>query len=344
MASGIEKWMARAVRLSLRGFPAPNPRVGCVIVKNGEIVGEGYHDHAGAPHAESMALAMAGSSARGADVFVTLEPCAHHGRTPPCSEALVKAGVKRVWLAVPDPNPIASGGTEYLREHGIDVKVGLLADEARSANRVFLTSFEMSRPYVCLKAAVTVDGFMTREDGSSQWITGPRARSAGQRLRAEMGSVLVGWKTVQRDKPLLTARIKGVVNQPVRIVIDPHARLAGGERVFEEPGRTLWFVGKGRRTLDAQMEAPSGETFDLDWLLEAVQFQGVRGILVEGGPRTLAHFMDRGLFDSVELFVGPNQFGSGARFPWPGSPSGSLKLRAVKKIGGDVQMSFLRDF
>lgn len=306
------RWMRQAIRLSKRGFPAPNPRVGCVIVREGAVVGKGYHPYAGAPHAEAMALTQAGESARGADVFVTLEPCNHVGRTPPCADALIRAGVRSVAIALRDPNPrVEGGGAERLKEAGIEVSVGLCEDEAKEANWVFHEAMSRNRPVVVLKAAMGLDGRVALPSGQSQWITSAESRVAGQRLRAELGAVLVGRGTVATDDPSLTARIRGVVNPPVRIVLDPEARLQGSERVFGPGAETLWCVAAERAT-EAQFPVRMGaDGVDLEALLTQLGSRGVLGVLVEGGPRTITGFLRSGVVDWIVLFIAPKLLGAG---------------------------------
>lgn len=339
-----EAFMRRAVALSRRGYPAPNPHVGCVIVKGGQVVGEGYHDHRGGPHAEVMALQQAGREARGAVVFVTLEPCDHDGLTPPCSHALVQAGVKEVHYACADPNPKAAGGADTLRSNGIEVTGGLLETEARQANLQFMSSFELGRPYVVLKAAVSMDGRISLPTGESKWITGVRARKAAHKLRALSGAVLVGRETVLKDDPSLTARIKGVVNQPLRVVLDPDRSLSDAAKVFTDGGRTLRVVKPG----EAGLEVPFHEgRFDLAVLMQRLVAQGVNGLLVEGGAFTLNAFIEAELADRVELFVAPITLGAG-----PSWLSGEgvarlaeahrFRLDRAFKLGDDIQLTFLR--
>lgn len=332
--------MRRAIALSKRGFPAPNPRVGCVIVKNDTVAGEGHHEAAGLEHAEVAALQEAGSDARGADVYVTLEPCDHFGRTGPCSQALIDAGVRSVTYACTDPNPKAAGGTARLRSAGVLVAQGLLESEASGANQVFLESFRLGRPFVVAKAALTLDGFMAREDGSSKWITGEDARREGHRLRAELGAVLVGVGTVLADDPQLTARIPGVKNQPLRAVLDPHARLTGSEAVFGEPGEVLWLVAQGKQVSDRQAPVPYEHQFDLKEVLNELLAKGIRGLLVEGGPRTLQSFFREKLVDRLELFVSPKQFGSGLALFGPETADLDLVLTSSAKLGDDIHASF----
>jgi diaminohydroxyphosphoribosylaminopyrimidine deaminase/5-amino-6-(5-phosphoribosylamino)uracil reductase len=307
--------MARAVELALNGFPAPNPRVGCVLVRDGRIIGEGHHDFAGGPHAEVVALQSC-ESAQGATAYVTLEPCHHTGRTGPCSKALIEAGVSRVVYAVRDPNEIAQGGAEALILAGILVEEGVLESEARAVNRQFLYAAEHRKPFVTLKAAITRDGFLAREDGSSKWISSKEARLDAHRLRAERGAVLVGRGTVVRDDPLLTARIPGVVNQPVRVVVDPWHRLAGTEKVFDDSAPTIWL---DRFHADLSVEG----------ILRHLYSIGVTGVLVEGGANTLRRFLVLGVGQELVLYVGDMEFGSG--LAWDGGWGGLKDLLLVDR-------------
>ncbi|AIE85787.1 bifunctional diaminohydroxyphosphoribosylaminopyrimidine deaminase/5-amino-6-(5-phosphoribosylamino)uracil reductase RibD [Fimbriimonas ginsengisoli] len=323
-----ERLMRRAIALSRRGFPAPNPHVGCVLVRDGEIVGEGYHHHAGAPHAEAAALSVAGERARGADAYVTLEPCNHFGRTPPCTDALLRAGVRRVVAACPDPNPVASGGLARLAENGVATEIGLLQQEAEAANFRFLSAMRMRRPHVTIKAAVSLDGRIALPSGESQWITGPAARREGHRLRAECGAVLVGRRTVEMDDPQLTARIPGVVNQPLRIVLDPRGRLTGKERVFDAAAPTKHVTGP----------------VDLNELLVELFNDGVTSLLVEGGGTTIAGFVRSRLADAVELFLAPKLLGDGPS--WLNgldlgnlAEAPSLEIDRIKRLGPDLRLS-----
>lgn len=337
--------MARAITLSEKGFPAPNPHVGCVIVHDGVVVGEGYHDHAGGIHAEIMALNQADLHAQGATVYVTLEPCSHEGRTGPCSLALIKAGVARVVIAVADPNPIASGGGQQLHEAGIEVEFGVLEQEARAKNRQFLHSVTSGRPWVRAKSAITVDGKIAWPNGSSKWITGPTAREDGHFLRAETGCVLVGRRTVEFDDPRLTARIDGVVNQPVRVVIDPQGKLNGCEAIFSEGGETIWMTSnQEREVLDQQIGLDSLEPIDI---LRELTSRNVTGVLIEGGAGTLRRFFDADLVDELILYIAPKIYGDGLY--WMGSgqawlPDGvRLTLINSMVLDGDIKLQYIID-
>ncbi len=338
-----EAFMREAVALSKKGFPAPNPRVGCVIVSAGEIVGRGFHAFAGGPHAEIVALQMAGDRARNADVYVTLEPCNHFGRTPPCAQALVDAGIRRLFYAVSDPNPNATGGAKALEEMGIEVRGGLLRELAERNNRPFLVAMRKKRPYIIIKAAVTLDGRISREPGKRERITGIQAIRAGHRLRAEMGSVLVGSGTVQVDDPVLTARISGVVNQPARIILDPEPVLTGNERVFQGEGETLWLVkGPARHRQAIPIPWQSGR-FDLKALLKLLFERGITGILVEGGGTTIRSFLEAGLYDQIELFMAPKIFGRGTSWVGEEAPLNvtlPFQLVRCRRLGPDLQLSY----
>jgi diaminohydroxyphosphoribosylaminopyrimidine deaminase/5-amino-6-(5-phosphoribosylamino)uracil reductase len=343
MSKTPEQLMRRAIELSRLGFPAPNPHVGCVIAVDGEIVGEGFHDHAGGPHAEAVALEQADARAKGADVYVTLEPCNHQGRTPPCSNALIAAGVASVAIACLDPNPKASGGQKALNEAGIRVSSGLLEVEARAANEMFLTAMERGRPFVVGKVAMSLDGRVALPSGESKWITSETSRREGHRLRAECGAVLVGRNTVVRDDPLLTSRLGGVVNQPTRIVLDPNSALSGLEKVFGSDAPT-WHVIK-HPIRENQIGAPmKDDRLDLQALLMDFHKRGITSLLIEGGPITLGHFLTAGLIDRLEIFVAPKALGAGPS--WLGFGVDSLdkaykfKVDGVKQLEDDLWITY----
>jgi len=305
-----ERFMRRAIELSTQGFPAPNPHVGCVIVKNGEIVGEGFHDHAGGPHAEVVALQQAGGKTNGADVYVTLEPCNHTGRTPPCSLTMINAKVRSVIFACADPNPRAAGGSQTLQEAGIEVCGGVLAHDARTANERFMSAMERGRTFIEAKAAMSLDGRVALPSGESKWITNEMSREQGHWLRAQCGAVLVGRNTVETDDPLLTARIPGVVNQPTRLVLDPNGKLSGNEKVFNDDAQTFRIVRKSERSNDIEAEFKDNA---IDWNALAKQLfeKGITSLLIEGGPATLSSALKSGVVNRLHLFVAPKVLGAG---------------------------------
>lgn len=334
-----EALMRRAITLSKRGYPAPNPHVGCVLAQNGVIVGEGWHSYAGGPHAEAVALAKAKDKARGATAYVTLEPCNHQGRTPPCSRALLDAGVSEVFVACADPNPKAAGGLDYLRAQGIAVHSGLLEPQAAAANGQFLFAMRHGRPLIVLKAAIGLDGRSSLASGESKWITSADARKVVHELRAELGSVLVGAGTVVADNPSLSARIRGVRNQPKRIVLDYEGCLSGTETVFDQSSETLCYVRDP--VAPHQSGAPRGDQgFDLKELARTWFERGITGVLVEGGPRTHSSFLKAGLADRVELFIAPKLLGNGPA--WFSADTQildaapNLSLERVKRVGPDL--------
>lgn len=298
----IPEGMQLAIEASLRGWPAPNPHVGCALVREGVVLAVGHHEQAGGPHAEIEALRIAGD-ARGATAYVTLEPCNHHGRTGPCSQALIAAGVVKVVIAVSDPNPIASGGILALRRAGIEVEIGVGERDARRANYRWLWAMGQQRPFVLAKAAVTPDGFVARLDGTSKWITSESQRASARRLRAKLGSVLVGRGTVEADDPALTVRDPLVPVVPVRLVWDPEGRLGSDWRIFDDAAPTLR-IGRGG-------DVPSGSWPEV---LAALWERGIAGVMIEGGANTLRRALDAGVVDEIILFRGTELFGAGKRW------------------------------
>lgn len=312
------KWMRRALALAGRGLGRtnPNPAVGCVVVKAGRVVAEGFHARAGGAHAEAVALGKAGSRARGATVYVTLEPCSHtNKRTPPCVPVLIASGARRVVVAMRDPNPEVNGrGIRALRRAGLRVEVGLLAEEARLQNRAFLGAQTQGRPYVLLKAALTLDGRIATARGDSKWITGPRERAQARRLRGLHDAVLVGIGTVLADDPRLLPSpppgrpfLRVVLDSRLRLPLTSHlVRSAGEARVLvlghENTRRRLALEARGVivRT-DQKRHGPLA----LGFVLRALWAEGVRSVMVEGGSEVLGSFLAARLFDEVALFRAP---------------------------------------
>jgi diaminohydroxyphosphoribosylaminopyrimidine deaminase/5-amino-6-(5-phosphoribosylamino)uracil reductase len=341
-----EDYMRRAVALSRRGLPAPNPHVGCVIVKDDEVVGEGYHAFTGGPHAEIVALKAAGERSNGAAAYVTLEPCNHEGRTPPCSQALLSAGIKKVVFAVSDPNPKADGGAEFLTANAVEVISGVLAEEAEAANHRWLAAMRLRRPYIALKAAMSLDGRVALPNGESKWITGERARRAARRLRAEMGAVLVGSGTVLADEPKLDARgVSGAKFSPFRIVLDPEGEIPEGHSTVANPERLLWIVGHEPRSAgQIQCHVVKG-VFDPAALMALLWRHGVTSMLVEGGPRTIRTFVECELYDELHVFVGAKALGDGPGWlngigPESISGAAEFRLKAVRRLDSDVHLAY----
>ncbi|MGW1432017.1 bifunctional diaminohydroxyphosphoribosylaminopyrimidine deaminase/5-amino-6-(5-phosphoribosylamino)uracil reductase RibD [Streptomyces sp. NPDC002431] len=314
--------MRRAIALAARGLgsTSPNPVVGCVVLDAaGRPAGEGFHRRAGGPHAEIHALREAGDRARGGTAYVTLEPCNHTGRTGPCAQALVEAGIARVVYAVGDPNPQATGGADTLRAAGVTVGQGLLAEEAEAGNAAWLTSVRLGRPYVLWKYAASLDGRIAAADATSRWISSPESRADVHRLRAEADAVVVGSGTARTDDPQLAVRgIEGAV-QPLRVVVDTAATaVRPGARVLDTTAPTLIAVAEdadaGHLPPDAVLRLPraaTGPGLDLPALLRALHGSGVRSVLLEGGPTLAGAFVAAGVVDKVVGYLAPVLLGAG---------------------------------
>ncbi|MFY1693417.1 bifunctional diaminohydroxyphosphoribosylaminopyrimidine deaminase/5-amino-6-(5-phosphoribosylamino)uracil reductase RibD [Plantactinospora sp. WMMB782] len=303
--------MRRAIALAARGLgtTSPNPLVGCVLLDpHGEVVGEGFHAYAGGPHAEIVALAQAGERARGGTAVVTLEPCDHHGRTGPCSGALISAGVRRVVVGVPDPNPVATGGIERLRAAGVEVEVGVRAAEAEAGNLAWLTAVRRNRPYLIWKYAATLDGRIAAADGTSMWITSEAARIDVHALRGTVDAVIVGVGTALADDPRLTVRNLRdgslAIRQPLRVVVDSAGRTPLDARVRDGAAPTWVATAKEVGT------GPDGQV-DLPRLLAELYRRGVRAALLEGGPTLAGAFLAAGLVDKVVGYLAPKLLGAG---------------------------------
>lgn len=318
-----ERFMAAAIRLARwhTGQTSTNPSVGCLIVRDGVIVGRGVTALGGRPHAEPQALADAGELARGATAYVTLEPCSHHGKTPPCAEALIAYGVARVVIAVTDPDPRVSGrGIALLRAAGIEVDAGVLEEEGRGALAGYLTRQTKNRPYVTLKLAVSIDGMIGREGGGQMAITGPAARAQVHSLRAETDAILVGIGTAIADDPLLTVRTPGLESQsPIRIVLDPGLELPLTSKLVRS-ARDVPVIVVARPEMDEARAAPlrsAGveilpcDPYHPEVLLPALASRGIASLLVEGGAKTARLFLEAGLVDRIQLYQGPGTIGEG---------------------------------
>ncbi|HXG27312.1 MAG TPA: bifunctional diaminohydroxyphosphoribosylaminopyrimidine deaminase/5-amino-6-(5-phosphoribosylamino)uracil reductase RibD [Nevskiales bacterium] len=320
------RYMARALELARRGLYSthPNPRVGCVLVRDGRVVGEGWHRRAGEAHAEVDALAAAGGQARGATAYVTLEPCCHHGRTPPCTDALIAAGVTRVVAAMPDPNPrVNGGGLEALRAAGIQTACGVCEAEARALNRGFVSRMERGRPWLRVKLAMSLDGRIAAANGESRWITGTAAREDVHRLRAEAGAVMTGVGTVLADDPSLTVRLPGEWDPPLRIVLDTQLRMPELARMLSLPGRTLVMTAEdeGSSAWRALTRAGAelhrvplvGHRLDLPAVLGLLAQRQVNEVLVEAGPTLAGALLQAGLADELILYLAPFLLGDRGR-------------------------------
>ncbi|MGT3967898.1 bifunctional diaminohydroxyphosphoribosylaminopyrimidine deaminase/5-amino-6-(5-phosphoribosylamino)uracil reductase RibD [Klebsiella grimontii] len=357
-----ELYMARALKLAARGrfTTHPNPNVGCVIVKDGEIVGEGFHYRAGEPHAEVHALRMAGEKAQGATAYVTLEPCSHHGRTPPCCEALIAAGVSRVVAAMQDPNPqVAGRGLYRLQQEGVDVSHGLMMNEAEALNKGFLKRMRTGFPWIQLKMGASLDGRTAMASGESQWITSPQARRDVQRLRAQSHAILTSCATVLADDPALTVRWDELnadtqalypqenLRQPLRIVIDSQNRVTPQHRIVEQAGETLF-----ARTREDERQWPENVRtllvpehngrLDLVVLMMLLGKQQINSIWVEAGSTLAGALLEAGLVDELIVYIAPKLLGSDARglCVLPGleklEQAPHFKFNEIRHVGPDI--------
>ena len=317
-------FMKQALRLAAMGagMTSPNPMVGAVVVNGGAVAGKGCHREFGGPHAEVNALAEAGPAARGAVLYVTLEPCNHYGQTPPCTKAILDAGISRVVYGMGDPNPdVAGGGAEALRRAGVEVTGGVLERECRGINQPFIKHVSTGRPYVSLKSAATLDGFIATSAGDSKWITGESARRFAHRIRSRVDGIVVGIGTVTADDPLLTARLPGrkKIRQPVRIVLDTRLRISQGSRLVRTASSSPVWVVCGRDAPGASEKALieagvrvirlPAETIEIDGLLRELGQSRLSHLLVEGGGHVLGSFIESGAADEFYFFYAPKILG-----------------------------------
>jgi diaminohydroxyphosphoribosylaminopyrimidine deaminase/5-amino-6-(5-phosphoribosylamino)uracil reductase len=345
--------MQRALALAEKGLTTttPNPRVGCVIVSNEKVVGEGWHERAGQPHAEAIALEKAGTAADGATVYVTLEPCNHHGRTPPCVDRIVKSGVKRVVAAMRDPNPKAGGGAEALKAAGIAFEHGLLEAQARELNIGFVSRMTRGRPWVRMKIAATLDGRTALGEGSganagsSQWITGAEARRDGHRWRARACAVLTGAGTVVADDPRFTVREVETPRQPLRVIVDSRLETPRTARILKGDG-VLVFAGRPGALENAEVVAlpnPGGKV-DLPKMLAELGRRGINELHVEAGSRLNASMVREGCVDELLLYLNPSFLGDAAQgildLPALGSLDERVRLDlvSVDRVGEDLRI------
>ncbi|HOY21519.1 MAG TPA: bifunctional diaminohydroxyphosphoribosylaminopyrimidine deaminase/5-amino-6-(5-phosphoribosylamino)uracil reductase RibD [Cellvibrio sp.] len=363
-------FMAQALRLAERGLytTMPNPRVGCVLVKNGEVVGEGWHIRAGEGHAEVNALAAAGENARGATAYVTLEPCSHTGKTGPCSHALVDAGVVRVVFAMEDPNPLVAGrGLDYLREAGVQVDGPLLEDDARALNPGFIKRMERKLPFVRCKMGMSLDGRTAMASGESQWVTGKKARGDVQRLRARSCAIISGIDSVLMDNSSLTVRIEeldllnsqdAAAKQPLRVVLDSKLRLGRKAKILTQETPILLVHNGSAENADKLADWPAhvellalpaaDGRINLNALLSELAKRQCNEVLVEAGATLAASFLRRGLLDEVIIYMAPKLLGSSARplFDLPLNTMSSalpLKISDMRAVGTDWRITATPD-
>jgi diaminohydroxyphosphoribosylaminopyrimidine deaminase / 5-amino-6-(5-phosphoribosylamino)uracil reductase len=351
-----EQWMKRVLRLARKGQgrTAPNPMVGAILVKNGKIVGQGYHARAGEAHAEVIALERAGKEARGATLYLNLEPCTHFGRTPPCAPRVIASGIKRAVIGMKDPNPVVQGkGIAGLIKAGIEVESGVLEKACRTLNEAFSKYILKGTPFIILKAAATLDGKTATRTGDSKWISGEESRRRVHQLRNQVDGIVVGIDTVREDNPLLTARVRGG-RDPLRIVLDSRLRVREDARIMEgDPSRVILATTKvaprakvkrleerGARVLI--LPAKEGRV-DLQSLAARLGTMGIMSLMVEGGSRVNGAFLDAGLIDKVVLFVAPKLIGD-AQAPGIFGGKGvatieeamALKDMKLSRVGEDI--------
>jgi diaminohydroxyphosphoribosylaminopyrimidine deaminase / 5-amino-6-(5-phosphoribosylamino)uracil reductase len=352
-------YLARALRLAERGLnlTQPNPTVGCVLVNGGEVVGEGWTAPVGGPHAERVALEAAGPRARGATAYVTLEPCSHHGRTPPCTDALIEAGVARVVCPMLDPNPLVAGdGVKRLEAAGIEVEVGPLAAAAEAVNRGFFARMRRGRPWVRLKLAASLDGRTALEDGRSRWITGPIARRDVHRWRARSSAVLTGIGTVLADDPGLDARLgadraRATMRQPLRVILDSRLRIPATAKTLGLSGEVLIFAGLGAPApgaallaTGARIERVAAEPHcDLGAVVARLAELECNDVWVEAGPKLSGALLAAGLVDELVLYLAPKLLGDqGLGMFALGSPASldahGLAIDEVRRLGDDLRI------
>ncbi len=351
------RWMARAHKLAAKGLYTtdPNPRVGCLLVKSGEIVGEGFHQYAGGPHAEINALNQAGEAANGATAYVTLEPCSHFGKTPPCSDALIEAGVSRVVVALEDSNPeVSGGGIRRMQDAGIAVQSGLSPQETEMLNPGFLSRMRSKRPFIRLKMAMSVDGRTAMSSGESRWITGADARMDVQRLRARSSAIMTGVGTILADDPSLNVReISGDFKIPVRIVLDPDAKTPASAKLFSIDGEIIMAVATDASIPSEWSERKNVKVIRLDRSSRGLDLQQLMGYLaqlemneihVETGATLAGELVRHQLVDEIVLYMAPVLMGSDAR-PLLDiqlkemDEKISLKIKEIRMVGGDLRMT-----
>ena len=340
--------MARALALAGRGLytTTPNPRVGCVVVRGETVVGEGWHEKTGGLHAEVLAIEKAGARAEGATLYVNLEPCSHHGRTPPCVDLIQKNKIKRVIAAMLDPNPKAAHGGERLAAAGIAFEHGLMEAEARELNIGFVSRMTRSRPWVRMKIAATLDGRTALENGKSQWITGPEARKDGQRWRARACAILTGIGTVKADDPRLTVRDVETPRQPLRVIVDSRLEISEKANVLDGGDALIFCAVDPAKKLGAEIQKlanPNGKV-ELPRMLEELARRGVNELHVEAGFRLNGSLVREGCVDEFLIYLNPSFLGDAAQgmVDLPGFDAlekrPKLKIQSLDRIGDDIRI------
>ncbi len=353
-----DDYMKLAINLAAatKGQTSPNPQVGAVVVKNGEILGMGAHLKAGTPHAEVHAIAAAGEKAKGADIYVTLEPCSHFGRTPPCADLIINSGIKRVFIASADPNPLVAGkGIARMRDAGIEVVTGLLQEKADSLNEPFFHFIKTKTPYVTIKAASSFDGKTAAKTGDSKWITSPESRQDVHRLRHEHDAILTGVNTIIHDNPLLTARLPQGGKNPIRIVLDTNLRIPADANVIRDQAvKTIIYTGSRIEESKAEeikkygveiISFPS-EDVAIKSVLQDLGERNIMTLFVEGGSEVHASFIKSNSFQQIILYMAPKIIGGKEAVPFVGGIGADyvknapvLEFEKVERIGGDLKIT-----
>lgn len=353
-----QEYMKLAISLAAaaKGQTSPNPQVGAVVVKNGEILGMGAHLKAGTPHAEVHAIAAAGDEVKGADIYVTLEPCSHFGRTPPCADLIINSGINRVFIASDDPNPLVSGkGIERMQDAGIDVVTGLLKKEADALNEPFFHFIKTKTPYVTIKAASSFDGKTAAKTGDSKWITSPESRQDVHRLRHEHDAILTGVNTIIHDNPLLTARLPQGGKNPIRIVLDTNLRIPADANVIRDQSvKTIIFTGceidstkaEEIRKYNAEVFSFPANEVPIKEVLKNLGERNIMTLFVEGGSEIHASFIKEGFFQQMILYMAPKIIGGNKAIPFIGGDGADyvqdspvLEFTEIKRIGGDLRIT-----
>lgn len=339
-----EKYMRQALELSKKamGYTSPNPMVGCVIVKEGRVIGEGYHQRYGELHAERNALANCKESAEGATLYVTLEPCCHYGKTPPCTEAIIENKIKRVVIGCLDPNPLVAGkGCEILKNSGIEIVTGVLEAKCRNVNEIFMHYIQTKEPFIAMKYAMTLDGKIASYTGDSKWVTGEMAREHVHGLRKRYKGIMVGIGTILADDPMLNCRIEEGVD-PVRIICDSKLRIPLESKIVTTANKIPTIVASCKqyenqakieilKRNNIEVIISDGEEVDLNWLMKVLGKKKIDSILVEGGGRLHASFLEKNLINRVYAYIAPKLIGGNAALS-PIEGNGIEKMHAAKQL------------
>ncbi len=356
-----ERFMKQVLRLARKGLgsTSPNPVVGALVVENGQIIGSGYHKKAGAPHAEIESISQAGERAKGSTIYVNLEPCNHYGRTPPCTKAILESGISKAVVGIPDPNPhVAGGGCKLLRSKGVEVKCGVLEEECTRLNEVYIKYVTKGKPFVILKGALTLDGWIATKTGNSTWITNEKSRKFVHSLRKRVDAIMVGVETIIADNPfLMPYLIRRPDRAPVRVIADTNLRIPLHSRVFNSPKSALTIIAAGSNVSTTKKKAIEGlgarvikcqmidRQIDLADLLDRLAEMSISSVLVEGGAAIFGSMIREGLVDKFYIFIAPKILGGDNGIPFTRGPGCdiienclSLKVLMVRRFDDDIMI------